>query len=392
MARPTVSCIGCSLIDYLFNGIDFSGPVIRPYLSREEGDGGLSPGKLVFTRELERFASKTYSGVLQDITGGRRPDAMNIGGPGIVSMIHLAQMLGPDNDVRFYGATGNDPASEFLKKRLARTPLSDRYLRSYNSSTPFTYVLSDPDADGGHGERIFINHIGAAAELGFPDPSFFDAPITVFGGTALVPGIHDDLGLLLGHAKRKGAFTVVNTVYDFRNQKENPGKPWPPGNDPSTFQHIDLLIMDLEEALKISGTADAEMALEFFISSGTGGAVITDGTRPVRIRTRSGAFRDDINGEFPVSEAVIHDRRTADIKGDTTGCGDNFVGGMVYSLAVQQERDGGKPDLLDALAWAVASGGFACFYLGGTYYEKESGEKYEKIRKYYVDYHNHLTG
>jgi hypothetical protein len=37
------------------------------------------------------------------------------------------------------------------------------------------------------------------------------------------------------------------------------------------------------------------------------------------------------------------------------------------------------PDLKEAAAWAAASGGFACFYRGGTYHETAAGEKRAKL-------------
>jgi sugar/nucleoside kinase (ribokinase family) len=61
--------------------------------------------------------------------------------------------------------------------------------------TPSTIVLSDPDFDHGHGERVFINSIGAAWSY-LPDnlnDDFFASDVVVFGGTALVPAIHDNL-------------------------------------------------------------------------------------------------------------------------------------------------------------------------------------------------------
>ena len=383
MAKITVSCIGCSLMDYLYNGISFTGEQIAPFFSAKEGDGGLLPGKLVFTEELEHFAGKPYPDILARITNGRNPDAMNIGGPGIVPMIHLAQLTGPGNHVRFYGAAGNDRAAGNLKELLSKTPLSGQYLKTFPSSTPFTHVLSDPDYDGGHGERIFINNIGAAAELDFPYPSFFDGDITVFGGTALVPQIHDNLSLLLRHAKENNSFTIVNTVYDFRNQEAAPGTPWPLGHEPGTLRNIDLLIMDREEAVKISGTADSTQAMDYFISGGIRGVIITDGTRPVKAWSGRGAFRSTMREEFPVSEAVIRDLQNTGLKGDTTGCGDNFTGGVIYAIARKLEENSGKPDLADAIAWGIASGGFACFYLGGTYYENRNFEKHEKVKHYY---------
>ena len=74
-----------------------------------------------------------------------------------------------------------------------------------------------------------------------------------FGGTAITPNLHDNLHLLLEKAKTTGAFTLVNTVFDFRNEKLQHGKPWPLGKTDLSYPFIDILIMDKEEALKISG-------------------------------------------------------------------------------------------------------------------------------------------
>jgi len=63
-------------------------------------------------------------------------------------------------------------------------------------------------------------------------------------------------------------------------------------------------------------------------------------------------------------------------KGDTTGCGDNFCGGVIYSVASQlRQNKKAYPDLREAIVWGVASGGFACSYKGGCYFEKQAGEK-----------------
>ncbi|HYW96901.1 MAG TPA: carbohydrate kinase family protein [Bacteroidales bacterium] len=382
MAKISVSSTGCVLMDYLYSGISFTEGPVTGYFSRVEGDGGLSPGKLVFTRELETFAGKSYREILHDITGGKEPEAMNIGGPGIVAMIHLSQMLGPDCDVKFYGAVGRDTTADTIRELLAKTPLSDRFIRTFPSTTPFTHVLSDPEYDHGHGERIFINNIGAAGDLDFPDPSFFESEVVVFGGTALVPRIHDSLHILLEHSKRKGAFTVVNTVYDFRSQKANPGRPWPLGDGTPTYRLIDLLIVDKEEACKLSGSRDSEGAMDFFISAGTAGVIITDGARPVLVYGNASLYRDAIRTSLPVSQSVIEDVKSSDVKGDTTGCGDNFAGGVIYSIVKQLSDSAEKPDLREAANWGIASGGFALFYLGGTYYESQVFEKFDLVQGY----------
>ncbi len=44
------------------------------------------------------------------------------------------------------------------------------------------------------------------------------------------------------------------------------------------------------------------------------------------------------------------------------------------------------PMPLVAIALGVASGGFACFYHGGTYYEAFPGQKAEQVAPYCQDY------
>ena len=76
-----VSGVGCCLVDRIYNGISFSSETFSKYLSRQHGDGGLEPGKLEFEEGFERFCNRRFPEVLQDITGGRPADTVNIGGP-----------------------------------------------------------------------------------------------------------------------------------------------------------------------------------------------------------------------------------------------------------------------------------------------------------------------
>jgi sugar/nucleoside kinase (ribokinase family) len=383
MKKLKISGVGCTLMDYVYNHISFESEGIQPFLSKKDGDGGISPGKLVFTEELESFAGISYPEMLHQITGGRKPDTMNIGGPAVVSMIHAAQLLGDDAEIFFTGAIGEDETGINLLSFLKRTALDPGHIVRFNLPTPFTHVLSDPDYDSGHGERSFINNIGAAGRLSDLPEEFFEADICVFGGTALVPNIHDNLDVLLGRAKENKAFTIVNTVYDFRNEKANPGKAWPLGKGHESLDKIDLLIMDLEESLKISGKDNGDSAMDYFRVRGVKGIVITEGAKDIRAYASPEIFKDEIDEKFPVSQKVVSDLKCSGVKGDTTGCGDNFVGGMIYSLAEQMiKHPCQKPAMEEMVRWGRASGGFACFYLGGTYFEKERGEKLEKVKRY----------
>jgi sugar/nucleoside kinase (ribokinase family) len=78
--------------------------------------------------------------------------------------------------------------------------------------------------------------------------------------------------------------------------------------------------------------------------------------------------------------------------GDTTGCGDNFAGGALASIAYQLfTMKSPEVDLQTACAWGIASGGFACCYLGGTYVEQRPGEKRKKIQMVFNEYQRQIN-
>ena len=381
-----ISGTGCALVDYLYQPVSFTGEIFNRYRSLQSGDGGLEPGKLVFKDEFEKFSGEDYLKVRGEITQGQPPVTLNIGGPSIVSLIHAAQMLaGSPAEVYFYGSKGCDEGSAFIDERLKKTPLKTGKYKSVNQYTPFTDVLSDPYYDNGHGERIFINNIGAAWEL-YPDDlddAFFESDIVVFGGTALTPPIHQLLLELLKKAKNKKTVTIVNTVYDFLNEKTNPDKAWPLGRSDETYDYIDVLITDREEALRLSNRYTVEEAMTFFKQTGVGAVIVTQGANPVHYFSKSELF-GTTSGSKPVSEKVRNTLiQYPERAGDTTGCGDNFAGGIIASVARQMiENPGQSLNLEEALALGIASGGYACFYHGGTFYEDYPGQKKELIEPY----------
>ncbi len=379
---------GCALADFLYTQINFTSPEFKKYISKKEGDGGLSPGRLVFTEELEKFAGKQYPEIISEITNGKEAESFNIGGPSIVSLIHAAQLLPKTEfDVDFYGISGKDETAHKIMKLLKKTPVG---FSNYNSKstkpTPFTHVLSDPDYENGNGERTFINNIGAAWEL-IPEElpeDFFMSDIVCFGGTALSPNIHDNLHSLLAKAKSKGAITVVNTVYDFRHEKEYPGNQWPLGDSEKSYPNIDILIMDNEEAIRISGNSTIEKAFHYFKSKSSA-FIITRGSNTVLFHSNGNLFAAN-SEELEVSNEVSKKIRNKIYLGDTTGCGDNFAGGIIVSIAKQIQQKKEKLDLKEAIVSGICSGGFACSYNGGTYFEETPGEKKSKIDFLIKDY------
>ncbi len=389
-----VSGVGCCLVDRVYNHISFNSELFSVCQSKKRGDGGLIPGRLVFKEEFESYMGKGLEEVLEELTNMRPADKINIGGPGIVAIIHAAQMAYEGNfTFHFYGRGGRDKDGSYLMEAIKKTPvLTDNYHLG-DEVTPSTIVLSDPAYDNGAGERIFINTIGAAWNLQAEslDDRFFGSDLVVFGGTALVPSIHDHLTAILIKAKSKGCITIVNTVYDFRNEKANPEQAWPLGESIESYAHIDLLIADFEEALRLSGKTAISDALEFFKSNGTGAVIVTNGSRNIHLYAKEKSiFRRIRDLELPVSKAVYDELKNFHL-GDTTGCGDNFAGGVIYSIISQLSREEKQLDLKKACMWGVVSGGYSCFYMGGTYFERKPGEKYQLIHPYYEKYKEQIN-
>jgi sugar/nucleoside kinase (ribokinase family) len=94
--------------------------------------------------------------------------------------------------------------------------------------------------------------------------------------------------------------------------------------------------------------------------------------------------------EMPVSQRIKDELKSVRT-GDTTGCGDNFAGGIIASLAVQLQNGIRHPDLREACCRGIVSGGFTCFYMGGTYFEERSDEKLERIKPYYESYKKQIS-
>lgn len=390
--KIVISGTGCALADYLYNDISFDGPSFKKYLSKVRGDGGLNPGKLVFSEELEKFSGKPYNVILSEITENCQPDAFNLGGPSLVSLIHASQMfVNKESDVNFFGMAGNDETAKRIFEILQLIPLNiDNYLKSKIFATPFTDVFSDPFYADGHGERTFVNNIGAAWELSSDhlNNSFFDSHIVCFGGTALVPHIHDNLTSLLRRAKEKNCITLVNTVFDFRNEMKNPGAPWPLVESIEDYKKIDILIMDREESLKISGQISIEKAAACFASTKVGSFIITNGADDLYAMSGGLLFEKTELRCFPVSQKVTGILNSSPrLSGDTTGCGDNFTGGIIASLSWQiKSKKRGQIDFTEAISWGVASGGFTCYITGGTYSEKYRGEKLLRVSELQKEY------
>jgi sugar/nucleoside kinase (ribokinase family) len=187
---------------------------------------------------------------------------------------------------------------------------------------------------------------------------------------------------------------VVNTVFDFRNQKKNPDLPWPLVNRIEDYRLIDVLIMDREEALKISGKDTLDEAVAFFASTSLSCFIITNGADDLWAGSNGGVFQKSEATKFPTSQRIGQELKSnPGKKGDTTGCGDNFAGGVISSLAMQlKHRKKGNLDLSEAISWGVSAGGNCCFTVGGTYLEASPFELKNKIQAIQEDFIKQIKG
>ena len=384
----TVSVVGCSLADCVYAKVDFNSEAFHKYSSVANGDGGLVPGQLVFMESLEKFANVPAAQLLAELTANEPVSGRNVGGPAVVAAINAAQLCcNYPVKVNFYGALGNDEKADFIESIVKQTPIDITNYKRIAGATPSTEVLSDPTYHNGKGERTFVNVVGAAANYNADNlgDEFFDADVLCYSATALVPQIHDGLTALLKRGKAAGKINMVATVFDFRNEMRDPAGRWPLGESDESYKYIDILAVDWDEARRLSGEEELEKIVDFFASRGVSAMTITHGAKNFHVYSDGRLFKKFDLASLAVNELVNKDlAEHPERRGDTTGCGDNFAGGLLASVIMQlaEGKTPGELDLRTAAAWADASGGFACFCLGGTYIEKTPGDKYNQIKRY----------
>ena len=140
--------------------------------------------------------------------------------------------------------------------------------------------------------------------------------------------------------------------------------------------------MDMIEALRLSGKDNPEEAFRFFKEKEVSAFIITNGSQNITAFSNGRLFEKQDKLNLPVSQAVIEGLKQ-NTNGDTTGCGDSVCGVVFASLIQQVCLYEKQPDLIEACTWGIVSGGFSCFYLGGTYFEEMEGEKLNKLKHFY---------
>lgn len=393
MANPAfrLHAAGAGVVDLVHGAVDLRAARFARLLSRRPGDGGLVPGGLVRADDLARHAGATWADLLAELASGEPEPRFNAGGPGLVAAAVASQLLRPAKiPVTYYGLSGDDAPASRLRWLLAQTPLDLACFRQRPGTTDCTWVFTD----AGSGDRFFVTRPGTSqAGPEILGESFFQATLNLYAGTAQLPALHLALPDLLAKSRRRGAFTVVGTVFDFAAEREE--RPWNLGNE-AAWPLVDLLVSNETEILRLGGAASVAQAVDRLIDRGLAAAVVTRGDAPVYYRSIGGIF-GECRGEVPADASLAaraEDRRAH--PGDMTGAGDNFLAALLASFFHQWLADDFYPkgelhlerelhhmnplQLRRAIEWGVAAGGLACLQYGGLRLEKSRGERLAELR------------
>jgi sugar/nucleoside kinase (ribokinase family) len=388
-----ISAVGCCVLDALYQVPPGAGEArMARVLSRVHGDGGLVRGAAVLRRALEAYAGRPVEELAAEIAGGA-PPSLKLGGVAAAAAIAAAQLLsGEGIEVRLYGNLSDDRDGALVRRLLARTPVSTAHMGTRPGRFPRTVILNDRDAQG-HGERSFICETGTSDALAMApeelDHEFFESEVTLFSAMWWEPRLHADLTHLLQECKRAGSVTVVSTAFD---PARGPVRSrWALGDSDEAYRHVDVLVMDRAEALLHSGEAELGRALDFYRRAGVGACVVTQGVEPVHCWSRGTTFRPT-DGQLPIPAGILRDKAAGALPtGDSVGCGDNFAGAVVASIALQLRRGRGL-SLPEAVVLGNLAGGIASTHAGGVLDERHPGEKRALVERYRGPYLDQLAG
>jgi len=376
-----VAGVGCCVVDLLYEVPPGQDRLTR-WLSRSPGDGGVIRGGAVLKSALERRAGTPIEAWIAEVLGDVVP-RRTLGGVSIVALIAAAQLLPREvASVRLHACLSDDPEGEWILEQIGRTPVGRDKLRRRPGRCPTTLCLNEGLPDGRR-ERSFVAEPGTPAPLaldpGELDQDFFGSEVAVFCCMHWEPRLFAGLSSVTATCKRNGAVTVMGLAFD-PSRASHPDR-WPIGDSDEVYRNVDVLLMDRTEAARYSGERELEPALAFFRRSGVGAFVITDGIEPV-LYWSGGSVCAAAEGRLPIPAAIDQDKARGVLPtGDSVGCGDNLVGGVVASL-VMQRHQGRRLDLVEAVRLGNLSGGIASTHAGGAFFESRPGERRELVEHY----------
>ena len=226
------------------------------------------------------------------------------------------------------GAIGEDDLGDVLVAMLGRLGVeTDRLARKEGVQTSASVLPIRPG-----GERPALHVIGANASLARDDVPWDlieQADTLHLGGPEFVMEIGPEI---MRFCREHGVRTTADVLADG----------WPELLDmimPS-LEHVDWLLPNADQAMKLTGTSDVESAGRALIDRGVGACAITCGAEGSIVVTADGAER------VPALDIEVV---------DTTGCGDAYSAGFIRGLSLGREP-GDAARLATACAALVAQG------------------------------------
>ncbi|GIH96394.1 carbohydrate kinase family protein [Planobispora siamensis] len=234
-------------------------------------------------------------------------------------------------EVASAGAIGDDELGDFLLMIMARHGVDvGGIVRRPGQQTAASILPIRPDG----GRPSF--HVPGANLVLSPDDLDHErirsARILHLGGMDVTWGLHDPrFFALLDEARAAGTVVTMDLLSNMPDLMQGARVFLP---------HIDYLLPNEEQALMMSGAADAQEAAVKLLAEGPKGVLVTLGGEGSLVATASGITR------VPALDVPVV---------DTTGCGDAYCAGFIAGLA--QGRDVlGSARLGTAVAARVAGG------------------------------------
>lgn len=386
-----ISGIGCCVVDYIYKNIDFTSPAVSKFVS-SDGKNGLLIGEANLIDDLVDYFDTSLDSLINHITNNKKP-SVNLGGVAIIALITAAQLLYDASDVKifFYANLPNTELGEYIFKTLKSTPIFLDHIHIKDGKDTITYVFCEKE-NNGDATRTFLGYphtdSSTTLKLGQLEDGFYDSDINYFGHIRWEPEINDNLSYVLKKCKSKGNITVLSTASDPTMKGK---KQWLLGDSDDVYNYISFLIMNKSEALHYSGKTDFHDAVNFFKSFPIEGLLITDGVKPTYVYSKDGICLP-YEGSIPIVQDIIDDKNKGILpQGDTIGCGDNFVGGVIASIASQLRKGKNQIDLKEACIFGNINGALASTIKGGLFKEKFWGERKKLVEQYLCKYKKQLT-
>ena len=208
--------------------------------------------------------------------------------------------------VRLLGTLGNDEQAQFILEQLRKSGVDTSMIDRVEHPTAATIVLVNRN-----GDRQFLHRLGSSQEafrhlIEFPPEISQSFSHYHCASVFVLPHLRVHAPEVLRRAQAAGLTTSLDTNWDAEGEWMHTLEPCLP--------HLNILFMNEDEALMITGSADPATGASIVLSKGVGTAVMKLARRGCAIYAEGREFL------CPAFDVVVK---------DTTGAGDSFVAGFL---------------------------------------------------------------